>query len=138
MALKPDTSIMASLAVAAMVYGVHAAFTPNMADMQAVPAGNTDMDKAERKATWASAAVVATVSLLAKDPTIFVIGSAVTIGMSLFSRHAIWSEPAALMSPYAPGAAQATSANDLATGPIPVGATSPYEMFAGQNNEFIQ
>jgi len=138
MALKPESSVIGGLAVAGLVYGIHAQFTPSMADMKGLPAGNQDIDKAERQATWLSAAVVSGVSLLTKDPTIFILGASATVAMAFFTRHAVHTEGSALASLMAPGAAQAASANDLASGPEPVGQSTTYQMFAGQNNEFIQ
>jgi hypothetical protein len=128
--LKPEASIGTGLAVAAVVYAIHSNFTPTMADMQGLPAGNADTDAAERKATWLSAGVVAGVSLLAKDPTIFVIGSAMTIGLAWFSRHATWTESKAGPAVGAPGQS-AVSANDLATGPQMT--TADYHMFSTQS-----
>lgn len=88
MALKPENSIMASLAVGAVVYGIHANATPNAADIRSLDRGNVDIQKAERTATWLSAGVVAGISLIAKDPTIFVIGGAMTIALAWWTRHA--------------------------------------------------
>ena len=129
MALKPEVSIGTGLAVAAIVYAIHSNFTPSLADMQGLPSGNQDVDAAERKATWLSAGVVSGVSLLAKDPTIFVIGSAMTVALAFFSRHATWTESKAGPMVGAPGQS-AVSANDLATGPQMT--TADYQMF-GQN-----
>jgi hypothetical protein len=92
MALKPEGSITASLAVIGVVWGIHSNLTPSNADMQALPAGNADVDAAERKATWTSAGVVCAISLIAKDPGIFVLGSAACIAMAWMSRHAVWTE----------------------------------------------
>jgi len=88
MALSPPASIGTGLAVVGVVYAIHSNFTPSMADMQGLPSGNQDVDAAERKATWLSAGVVSAISLLAKDPTIFVLGSAATVALAFFSRHA--------------------------------------------------
>lgn len=132
--LKPEASIGTGLAVAAVVYSIHSNFTPAIADMQALPAGNQDVDAAERKATWLSAGVVAGVSLIAKDPTIFVIGSTMVIGLAVFSRHATWTESKAGPMVSAPGAT-AVSANELTTGPQMT--TQDYVSFAGTNNQFV-
>jgi hypothetical protein len=126
MALKPEASLGTGLAVCAVVYAIHANATPTIADMQGLPSGNRDVDAAERKATWLSAGVVAGVSLLAKDPTIFVLGSAATVALAWFSRHATWTESKAGPSMGAPGQS-AVSANDLAEGPQMT--TSDYTMF---------
>lgn len=123
--LPREYSLMGGLAVGAVVFAVHSNFTPTTADIQALPAGTPDIDSAERKATWISAGVVAGISLLAKDPTIFVIGSAVTIAMAFATRHANHTESVGgkFLSPSEQS--QAGSAN---TGPE-VASVEPYEMF---------
>lgn len=125
MALPKEYSLMGGLAVGAVVMAVHQNFTPTTADIQAMPAGVPDIDTAEKKATWISAGVVAGISLLAKDPTIFVIGAAVTIAMAFTNNHANWIEGAAGKFLTPSEAAQAGSAN---TGPAPV-ETESYQMF---------
>jgi len=130
--LKPEASIGTSLAVCAVVYAIHSNFTPSVADMQALPSGNVDVDAAERKATWLSAGVVAGVSLLAKDPTIFVLGSAATIALAWFSRHAVHTDSKSGPAIGNPGQSL-VSANDTATGPQM--STADYHMFA--SSEFV-
>lgn len=134
MSLKPEVSIGTGLAVSAIVYAIHSNFTPSMADMQGLPAGTQDVDAAERKATWLSAGVVAGVSLLAKDPTIFVLGSAATVALAFFSRHAVWTDSKSGPAVGAPGQS-AVSANDLTTGPQMT--TADYSMFSATNNQFV-
>lgn len=133
MSLRPEVSIGTGLAVSAIVYAIHSNFTPTVADMQGLPAGNQDVDAAERKATWLSAGVVAGVSLIAKDPTIFVIGSAATIALAFLSRHATWTDSKSGPAVGNPGQS-AVSANDLTTGPQMT--TADYSMFAG-TSQFI-
>lgn len=123
--LPREYSLMGGLAVGAVVFAIHSNFTPTTADIQALPAGTPDIESAERKATWLAAGVVAGISLLAKDPTIFVIGSVATIAMAFSTRHANWTESVGgkFLSPSEQS--QAGSAN---TGPV-VAETEPYEMF---------
>lgn len=126
MALKPEAGVLAGLAVGTVVFAIHQNATPSQADIQALPAGTPDIDVAERKATWISAGMVAGISLLAKDPTIFVIGSAVTIAMALWTRHSNWAESIGgrYLSP-----SEHMQAGTANTGPAPA-ETQPYEMFA--------
>lgn len=132
MALKPEASVMSGLAVAGIVYSIHSNFTPTIADMQGLPAGTKDVDSAERKATWLSVGVVAGVSLLAKDPTIFVMGSAMTVAMAFFSRHATWTESASGLIGVGSAASPALStANELSEGPAAT-AVAPYQMFGSE------
>lgn len=136
MGLKPEVSIGVGLAVAGVVYAIHANFTPTQADIQALPAGNADVDRSERQATWLSIGVVSAISLLAKDPTVFVLGSGATVGMALLTRHANWTESltGGLQHAMGPGPGQATSANGNATGPQ-MTDTQAYTMY-GQS-EFV-
>jgi hypothetical protein len=132
MSLKPDASILSGLAVGAVVFAIHSNFTPSQADMQGLPAGNKDLDTAERQATWLSAGVVAGISLLAKDPTIFVIGSAATIAMAFLTRNAVWTDAQSVIGA-GPGPGQsAVSANDVATGPQ-MSDTAAYNMYSGSD-----
>lgn len=134
MALKPEFSIMGGLAVATMVYAIHSNATPPQADIRALPAGTQDIDKAERAATVLSAGVVAGVSLLAKDPTIFVIGTVATIGLALWTRHSNNLESVAgrYLSP-----GDQMAAGTQPAGPVPV-ETEPYTMFQAQADEFAR
>lgn len=88
MALKPEASLMVSLATAAVVYATFQNFTPSIADVRSIDPANTDVQKSERTATWTSAGIVAGISLLAKDATIFVIGGAMVVAMAWATRHA--------------------------------------------------
>jgi hypothetical protein len=134
MALKPEYSVMSGLTVGAVVFAVHAQATPTQADIQALPAGNKDVDSAERKATIISAGIVAGISLLAKDPTIFIIGSAATIAMAVWTRHSNFAQDGKLLSPS--DTSPAGSANS-APAQVDVSTTTPYTMFSGGSSEFI-
>lgn len=131
MALKPEASVMSGLAVAAVVFAIHSNATPSMADMQGLPSGVKDVDQSERKATWMSAGIVAGISLLAKDPTIFVIGSAMTVAMAWATRHAVWTDTKSGLLNAGPGQS-AASGNDLASGPQMT--TADVHMFSAQSD----
>lgn len=130
MALKPEASIMTGLAVAAVVFALHVQATPSQADIQALPAGTKDIDSAERKATVMSAGVVSGISLLAKDPTIFVIGSAMVIGMAVWTRHSNWMDSA---SGVIGGVSRAGSPNTMPE--AEVSESVPYTMY--NNNDYV-
>lgn len=126
MGLKPEVSIMAGLATAALVFGIHQQATPRQADIQALPQGTPDIDRAEKAATWTSVVAVSGISLLARDPGIFIIGSGAVIAMSLWTKNSNWTE--SVMGRYL-SPSEAASAGTQSTGPAPV-ETKPYEMFA--------
>lgn len=129
MGLKPEASVLGGLAVAALVFGIHQQATPTQADIQALPQGTPDIDSAERKATWISVVTVSGISLLARDPGIFIIGSGATIAMALWTRHSNWSE--SIMGRYL-SPSEAMQAGTANTGPAPV-ETEPYSMFDSSN-----
>lgn len=132
MALKPEASILGGLAVAALVFGIHQQATPSQVDLQASPAGAPELESATKAATWMSVVAVSGISLLARDPGIFIIGSAATVAMKLWTDHSVWQESAVgrYLSP-----AEAASAGTQSTGPAPV-ETQPYEMFA--ESQFLE
>lgn len=93
MALKPEISIGAGLAVATLVYAIHTNATPSRADVRSLPEGNSDVEAEERKATWQAAGIVAGISLIARDPVIFIIGGTMVIVEAWLTRHANYVSP---------------------------------------------
>lgn len=93
MALRAEVSIGMGLAVAALVYGVYSNVTPNMADIRAAEPGNTDVDATRKQAAFLTAGIVSGVSLIAKDPTIFIIGGSMVVAMDWYHRHANEVDP---------------------------------------------
>lgn len=136
MGLKPEVSIGVGLATAGVVYAIHTNFTPTMADIQALPAGNADIDRAERQATWASIGAVSAISLLTKDATVLVLGSLATVGMAFLTRHANWTETLTgglgAAMPVGPG--QDTMTDDGVAGPQ-MADSMAYTMFG--RSEFV-
>lgn len=86
--LKPESSLMVGLATATVVYGIYQAALPNLADVRSLDARNSDVESAERLASWTAAGVVAGIALLAQDMTVFIIGGAMVTGMAWWNRHA--------------------------------------------------
>lgn len=72
--LAKEQSIIAGLAVASIVYATYSKATPSVADMRVGGRQDEDLDASRNVAAWTSAAVVAGVALIAKDPNIFVMG----------------------------------------------------------------
>jgi hypothetical protein len=92
--MKAEVSIPVGLATVAMSYGVFQMSLPNIADVRSAPAGDSQIAGAERSATWIAAGLVAGVSLIAKDPTVFAVGGAAVIAFSWHYRHANQVNPA--------------------------------------------
>jgi hypothetical protein len=92
-ALKAEGSIVGSLAVMTAVYAIYSQGLPSVADIRTAAPGNKDIEATERGAAWMAAGVVAGVSLIAKDPTIFILGGATVIGLSWWTKHANMVNP---------------------------------------------
>lgn len=129
MSLAPEASILGGLAVAGVVVGINQVAKPSQADIQALPAGTPDIDRANKTATWLSVLAVSGISLMARDPGIFIIGSVATVGMKLWSDHSNFTE--SVMGRYL-SPSEAMQAGTASTGPAPA-ETEPYTMFAGSD-----
>lgn len=88
MALKPEVSLPVSLATAAVVYGIYSNALPPVVDLRATPANDSQVASTEKAAAWTAAAVVAGISLIAKDPTVFIIGGSMVVALSWWNKHA--------------------------------------------------
>ena len=104
--LSPSESVLGSAAVFAVVLGVFEAALPHIADVRVASENDADLASAERLASWTSAAVVTTVAVLAKDPTIFMVGGIGVIALAWWHRHANAVNPST-------GKAVNTQAQDL-------------------------
>lgn len=82
MALKPEVSIPVALGVGGLVIAIHQMATPLAAEARTSMPGttpHTDVNRSRRHATWLSIAVVSTVSLIAKDANIAIVGGGIAI-----------------------------------------------------------
>jgi hypothetical protein len=91
--LKPEGSLTVGLAVGAMAYGIYSFSLPTGAIMNATQPQSLDIESARRKAAWSSVTIVAFVSLLAKDKTIFILGGMVVVALDFHARLANASAP---------------------------------------------
>lgn len=91
--LKPDQSVMAALATAAVVYSVYQLDIGTVANAQATDANHPALESAKKKAGYTALALVAGLTLITKDGNVGVIGFGSIIAMELHYRHAIMSSP---------------------------------------------
>jgi hypothetical protein len=89
--LKPNEQIVTSAAVVATVYGIFSLNAPNLADVRAsTPGGGASAvtHKSVKTAVWTSAILVSGLGLLAKDPTIYIVGALAVVAESWKYYHA--------------------------------------------------
>lgn len=93
MALKAEVSLPIALATGTVVWSIFQGALPSVADMRAAGKNDDTIEGSRRLAAWTAAGVVAGVSLLAKDPTVFVVGGSMVIAMDWWTRHANQVDP---------------------------------------------
>ena len=86
--LKPEHSLGASLAVMALDFGIYQLNLPSTADVKSSNPHNSAVDSSRKAATWTSVSVCAALSLLAKDPNIFIFGGGFAVALDWYYRHA--------------------------------------------------
>ena len=91
--LKPEGSLTAGVATMAIVYAVYSHSLPTQAEMHATSPNDDNIEAGRKKAVITSAAMVAAISLIAKDPVIFILGSFTAVGLDFMARHANASSP---------------------------------------------
>jgi hypothetical protein len=119
--LNRETSLGVGLATAALVWGIYNSALPSIAESRVNAAGDRDLASAERVATWTSAAAVAGISLISKDPTVFVLGGAMTVALAWWHRHSNAMNPLT-SDGHSPSSRQVnTELRDAAAGYTPAG-----------------
>jgi len=115
--LKPENSMIAGMAVVGLVianYNLHNGSASQVALSPAEGQGGGNLTTSNKKAGWTSIAMVAGISLLAKDANIFILGMAAVIAMHSSYLHSIAVSPsvgAIVSGPAAAGAYVPASAS---------------------------
>jgi len=86
--LDRKSSIAVGLAMIGVVYGVYDNALPTVSDSKAVNPNNPITQQSETSARWVSGALVVLVSVVTRDPTVFVLGGSAVVAFSWMHRHA--------------------------------------------------
>jgi hypothetical protein len=92
--LSSSDELITSALAATLVYGIFQLNAPNLSNVKAAKAGNQNAHNSVKTAAWTSAVVTAGVALLAKSPTVFVVGAALTTVEVWKYNHANVTNPA--------------------------------------------
>ena len=90
---KPEVSIGLGLATAALVYSIYGRGLPTHADTRVGKPGDETIEAARKQNAWLAAGTVAGISLIAKDPTIFIVGGTMVIALDWLTRTNNWTNP---------------------------------------------
>jgi hypothetical protein len=113
MALKPEVSLPASLATMGLVYGIYQLQLPNLADTRAAAPHNSTVESSRKAFVWTAVSACAALSLMTKEPNIFIFGGGMAVALDVFTRHA---------NAVHPGTGQVTM--PPASGPTPGGVSA--------------
>jgi DNA-binding transcriptional regulator LsrR (DeoR family) len=91
--LKPDASVLGSLATVGAVYGVYQLSIGSAVQAHATTPNHPAMESSRKKAGYSALALVSTLFLLTKDANLFILGCGTVIAMEVSYRHAIMSDP---------------------------------------------
>lgn len=91
---KPNVAVGAGIGTIALAYTIYNSQVGPVAQAQATDAYDNNLETSRKKAAYMAVAVVAGVSLIAKDPTIFTMGGLAVLGLDWSYRHAIATHPA--------------------------------------------
>lgn len=92
MALKPEHSLGASLAVMALDFGIFQISLPPVADVKNSAPHNSMLNP--KAATWTAISACSALALLARDVNIFIFGAGFAVILDTYYKHANMSHPA--------------------------------------------
>jgi hypothetical protein len=92
--LKPEVSLPIAAATGAVVFGIYQSHLPTVAETRVTSPGHPAIQSSRKTATWMAAAVVGGISLIAADPTIFIVGGIMVVALDFTHRHADAVNPA--------------------------------------------
>lgn len=93
MSLKPEHSLGASLAVMAIDFGIFQMNMPGLADVKSAAPHNSAIDSSRKASTVTAIGVCAALSLVARDPNIFIFGGGFAVVLDVYYRHANATNP---------------------------------------------
>jgi hypothetical protein len=93
MNLKPEQSLGASLAIMAIDFGIFQMNVPTLSDVRNSAPHNSHIGGGINASAWTSISVCAALSLLAKDPNIFIFGGGFAVALTFYYKHANMMHP---------------------------------------------
>lgn len=86
--LKPTDEIVVAATSVAVVLAIFSNDTPSVADIRADKPGNPNTHAATKGAALTATAVIGSLALLSKSPTVFTIGGAMIL-LEVWKRHVV-------------------------------------------------
>ncbi len=90
---SPEARIGLGLATAAVVVAIYSKQMPSTADIRVGKPGEENLEAVRKQTAWMAAGTVAGISLLAKDPTIFILGGLMVVAHDVLARVNNFTNP---------------------------------------------
>lgn len=116
MGLKPDVSLTVGLATGALVWSIYQKALPSLPDIRVGKPNDPEIEGSRKAAAWTAAGTVGAISLIAKDPTIFIVGGAMVIAADWWTRHANNRNP--MLTGLLPSSGAPTALQDVNPDPV--------------------
>ncbi len=91
--LKPEGSVLAGLATVGVVYSIYQLNLGTSAVSQATESNHPVLESSRKRAAYSSFMLVGALSLIARDPNIWILGAGSIVAMELTYRTAIMRNP---------------------------------------------
>jgi len=91
--LKPNESVLASLATVGIVYGTYQMACGPAVQVHATTPNHPALYSSRKKAGWTSLVIVGVLFGVTKDANMFILGCGTIIAMEVTYRHAIMADP---------------------------------------------
>jgi len=93
MSRRPEVSLGMGLATATIVYTIYNRGLPSHTDIRAGKPGDETLEATRKQNAWMAAATVGGISLIAKDPTVFIFGGLSVVALDWLTRVNNWTNP---------------------------------------------
>lgn len=88
MALKRETAVAVGLATMGLTWAVYSQVTPRVADLRVSKPNEPNAAAAEKTARWTAGMMIVGISVVTRDPVVFIMGGISLVALSWMTRHA--------------------------------------------------
>lgn len=91
--MSDNGGLVLAATTTAMVVGIFQTASPGIANVRVSDANDKDLAGSEKSAAWLATALVSGVSLIAREPLVFIMGGSMVVALSWWHRHANSLDP---------------------------------------------
>jgi hypothetical protein len=91
--LKPEGSVVSSIAVAGSVYAIYSMNVGTVSSAHASDANHISLESSRKKAGYTSFIFVSAITLITRDANVGILGFGSIVAMEVLYRHAVMADP---------------------------------------------